>query len=196
MLLSFSGCNNPTSYADGVCNDENNYEACFFDGGDCCGSNVNTTDCSECQCHCNISSDLIGDGICNIEANNAKCNFDGDDCCGHCQTIVITLQNRAIYYVGDYAGKYYSSFTINGRSSWTSASYAIWHSQDSWIVGDLHKIGGSEGHIISESMNLCPFNLPSERWDFFEIQRFGLQGTRSFNGANEVFIRCLDGNFF
>merc|ERR1719436_1416623 len=31
-----SGCSNPESMGDRICDDENNIEACFFDGGDCC----------------------------------------------------------------------------------------------------------------------------------------------------------------
>ena len=44
------GCELPDYHGDNYCNDENNNEACFFDGGDCCGSNVNTQYCTECQC--------------------------------------------------------------------------------------------------------------------------------------------------
>ena len=44
------GCVNPDYYGDDYCDDVNNNEACFFDGGDCCGSNVNTEYCSECLC--------------------------------------------------------------------------------------------------------------------------------------------------
>lgn len=35
---------------DGYCNDETNNEECNYDGGDCCGSCINTLYCSECQC--------------------------------------------------------------------------------------------------------------------------------------------------
>ena len=35
---------------DGWCDDENNNDGCNFDGGDCCGDNVNTQYCSECLC--------------------------------------------------------------------------------------------------------------------------------------------------
>ena len=35
---------------DGYCDDINNNLACTYDGGDCCGSNVNTQYCTECQC--------------------------------------------------------------------------------------------------------------------------------------------------
>ena len=35
---------------DGLCQDEANTNECNFDGGDCCGSDVNTTYCVSCQC--------------------------------------------------------------------------------------------------------------------------------------------------
>ena len=44
------GCENPGYHGDLMCDDVNNNEACFFDGGDCCGSNVNTQYCTEFQC--------------------------------------------------------------------------------------------------------------------------------------------------
>ena len=31
---------------DGYCNDENNNAGCHFDGGDCCGVNINTQYCN------------------------------------------------------------------------------------------------------------------------------------------------------
>ena len=33
---------------DGYCDDENNNAGCNFDGGDCCGVNVNTQYCNLC----------------------------------------------------------------------------------------------------------------------------------------------------
>ena len=48
--LLIVGCEIPVYYGDNICDDENNNEACFFDGGDCCGSNVNTQVCTVCQC--------------------------------------------------------------------------------------------------------------------------------------------------
>ena len=35
---------------DGYCDDVNNHDACNFDGGDCCGDNVDTTFCHLCDC--------------------------------------------------------------------------------------------------------------------------------------------------
>ena len=98
--LLIKGCYNPNWHADGYCDDENNYEACSFDGGDCCGSNANMNYCTECQClegggegsggfttpsvttasgGCN---QWVGDGSCDDNNNNLDCNYDGGDCCG------------------------------------------------------------------------------------------------------------------
>ena len=35
---------------DGECDDETNIAACDWDGGDCCGDNVNTEACTKCEC--------------------------------------------------------------------------------------------------------------------------------------------------
>ena len=50
MYLLITGCSYPSYHGDNYCDDENNNEACFFDGGDCCGSYVNIAYCSECLC--------------------------------------------------------------------------------------------------------------------------------------------------
>ena len=90
--LLITGCEEPTLHADGSCDDENNNEACFFDGGDCCGYNVNTDWCTVCQCleegggvsdDCNTGLiAIIGDGYCDDISNNLACDYDGGDCCG------------------------------------------------------------------------------------------------------------------
>ena len=41
----------PYAIGDGKCHDMNNNEGCYYDGGDCCGSNVNTQECTECICY-------------------------------------------------------------------------------------------------------------------------------------------------
>ena len=71
----------------GFCNDETNIGACNYDGGDCCGHNVNADFCFQCHCHFieNCAAGvhpLVGNGVCNEETNNLECNYDGDDCCG------------------------------------------------------------------------------------------------------------------
>ena len=45
------GCESSAVFlGNGFCEDEYNNEGCQFDGGDCCGSNVNTSECKKCQC--------------------------------------------------------------------------------------------------------------------------------------------------
>ena len=73
----------------GFCNDETNNADCNYDGGDCCGSCINTDYCSQCVCLGEITGNgipnlLVGDGFCNDETNNADCDYDGGDCCGSC----------------------------------------------------------------------------------------------------------------
>ena len=43
-------CANPSWIGDGYCDDETNNEICVWDGGDCCGDNVNTNYCNDCNC--------------------------------------------------------------------------------------------------------------------------------------------------
>ena len=43
-LSKLLGCND-TSIGDLICNAENNYAACSYDGGDCC-----LLDCPDCEC--------------------------------------------------------------------------------------------------------------------------------------------------
>ena len=49
-LVFIEGCPLPLSFGDGYCNDENNNEACFFDGGDCCNTGIFLSNCTECKC--------------------------------------------------------------------------------------------------------------------------------------------------
>ena len=41
---------NPSWIGDNYCDDVNNNPGCVYDGGDCCGPNVNTQYCTVCQC--------------------------------------------------------------------------------------------------------------------------------------------------
>ena len=43
-------CGSPQWFGDNYCDDENNNAECGWDGGDCCGDNVNTQYCSACEC--------------------------------------------------------------------------------------------------------------------------------------------------
>merc|ERR1712088_763276 len=43
-------CGSPQWLGDNYCDDENNNAGCGYDGGDCCGDDVNTQYCSACEC--------------------------------------------------------------------------------------------------------------------------------------------------
>ena len=76
----------PAYKEDEFCDDQNNFEGCKFDGGACCGDDVNTAYCSECACLGGVTGNgasnvLIGNGYCNDELHNVECRYDGGDCC-------------------------------------------------------------------------------------------------------------------
>ena len=48
--MTFLGCFNLDWKGDGICDDQNNHGGCNYDGGDCCGDNVDTYLCTQCQC--------------------------------------------------------------------------------------------------------------------------------------------------
>ena len=55
LILFFSnqiGClsSDPIWIGDGYCDDETNNAGCHFDGGDCCGNNIDTQYCNDCIC--------------------------------------------------------------------------------------------------------------------------------------------------
>ena len=100
-------CGNSDWKSDDYCDDGNNNCGCEWDGGDCCGSDVNTDWCSACECldpGFNSGSDSsttsastettsdstdgceypdwISDNYCDDANNNEDCEWDGGDCCG------------------------------------------------------------------------------------------------------------------
>ena len=88
ILFICQGCSYGELIGNGFCNDETNDGNCYYDGGDCCGINVNKDHCITCSCKsieaCKNGSipASVGDGFCNDENNNEDCMFDGLDCCG------------------------------------------------------------------------------------------------------------------
>lgn len=76
----------------GLCDDVNNIAECDFDGGDCCGNQVQRGQCQSCQCldeevkkyenspqwTCLKSS--MYNGLCDQVNKDGECRFDGFDC--------------------------------------------------------------------------------------------------------------------
>ena len=78
-LISILDCAQPTMIGDGYCNDESNNPECVYDGGDCCGSCINTDYCTNCTCigdtfGNSFPNALVGDAFCNDEMNNPQCS--------------------------------------------------------------------------------------------------------------------------
>ena len=73
ILFCIPACS--SSYAqyigNGWCLDENNNAGCGFDGGDCCGPDVKTAYCTECEC--------LGENITSKAASGpfCSCSVDG-----------------------------------------------------------------------------------------------------------------------
>ena len=133
---------------------------------------------------------MVGNGYCNDETNTAECNFDGGDCCSHCGSIYVTLVNDALLAQGSRKGPYHNSSEVNGKASWISNSQAIWYDQtyNDWKVGPLDAIGTSTAGIRSDSVLGCPFNMASEKWDYWYNSAW------TSAGPDEIKFECLNGN--
>ena len=69
---------------DGICQDHYNSKFCYFDGGDCCLEESDTSKCNDCTCipsNLTCIQDELGDGICQDYNNFEICDFDLGDCC-------------------------------------------------------------------------------------------------------------------
>ena len=95
-----TGCLVPSWVDDNYCDDGNNNEECEWDGGDCCGYDVNSQFCNYCECldpdfdgpmmttttikptGCSNYYYWAGDGYCDDITNDEECEWDGGDCCG------------------------------------------------------------------------------------------------------------------
>ena len=51
LIHTIGACEYSGWIGNGWCDDVTNTEECNYDGGDCCGPNVNTDFCSECICN-------------------------------------------------------------------------------------------------------------------------------------------------
>ena len=58
LKIFFAGCADPSRIGNGICDDETNNEVCEWDGGDCCGDNVNNLFCNVCRCNYSFIPDL------------------------------------------------------------------------------------------------------------------------------------------
>ena len=80
---------------------------------------------------------------------------------------------------------------VNGKASWTSTSQSIWYDQEfnDWNIGPLHNIGTTAAAMYSDYGSECPFDLPSEKWNYW------YNNVWTNAQANEIHVECLKGNF-
>ena len=75
---SAGGCSQPKNKGDGSCDDENNHAGCGYDGGDCCGDDVNKDYCSECTCKDPEFSSAAGPECSNPQHKGDGCPDEGE----------------------------------------------------------------------------------------------------------------------
>ena len=68
-------------------------------------------------------------------------------------------------------GFYTESKVINGKSSWKSATLALWYFPEKkrWIFGNHQDIGSDRGWIRSSAnkTDVCPQHVKKDKWDFW-----------------------------
>ena len=55
-LYFLAPCEEADWVGDGYCDDGNNHKDCNYDGGDCCGPEVDKKYCADCICHEDIEN--------------------------------------------------------------------------------------------------------------------------------------------
>jgi len=63
------------TFEDGICDDRNNIEQCYFDKNDCCNPEANQDFCSDCQCKDQNSPYYLGKSI-DLNNKNFQLHLD------------------------------------------------------------------------------------------------------------------------
>ena len=81
----------------------------------------------------------------------------------------IILKNDALANKGSFQGIYAAHQETNGRTSWKSASKAIWYYPlvREWFIGELKDIGNKTYEIRSyvDSTDKSPSDVPNGKWN-------------------------------
>ena len=89
-----SGCARPDWQADNYCNDIDNNAECNYDGGDCCGADVDTTYCQDCQClDPDFTTTTSTTTVC------ARPDWQGDNYCDYISTILLNVTKMVVIVV-------------------------------------------------------------------------------------------------
>ena len=100
VVTTGEGCN-PDWITDGYCDDINNKLNCNYDGGDCCGSNVNTQYCTECQCYSNACFEIMRKVVMQLKLTDLGIHGLVDGAAG---TFVAAHHSTLGPYYGDVGG--------------------------------------------------------------------------------------------
>ena len=88
------------------------------------------------------------------------------------------MKNDVLASKGSLQGIYAVHQETNGRTSWKSASKAIWYYPDwkEWFIGDLKDIGNKTYEIRSfgQSTDKSPSDVPNGYW----------------NGDDDIIVQC------
>ena len=106
-----------------------------------------------------------------------------------CRPLRVTLKNNALESQSSRQGIFKPSSKVNGRSSWTSESAAIWYDQKfkKWKIGALDKIGTTTAGIISEEINelASPQNIFS--WKYWDGSEWTFPDDK-----NDIIVECIN----
>ena len=129
--------------SDGYCDDDNNNDGCDYDGGDCCGDDVNTKYCTECEC---LDPDFEEDDCddwqwhtfwCQGKKNQGKCNrpYVAKRCqktCFNCEELSTEAPTEP-----PCQDKWSTSKCENKKNSWTKPCNWNW-----WVKHNCKKTCG------------------------------------------------------
>ena len=98
-------------------------------------------------------------------------------------------------FQGDYTSTLDLSTTTSNHPVWTSASNAIWWSEDHWWIGELSNMGTTEAGIVSVQNSTCPHNFTTSSGETIGSVTWQYQSaTGTWTDAETFGIFTLPGN--
>ena len=155
-------CGNLQNKGDNYCDDDNNNQACGWDGGDCCGNNINKQYCSECEC---------------LDPQHGSGNYgSGDYSCGD--------HGFGDHVFGNSGSEYHDfgshvSISFKNTSEKSGRFYIKKHMGGTMFPGIRSKI------IPTNSR--CPDDSAIE-WEFYKIDQNGNCDSKS---TSDVKLECI-----
>ena len=82
--------------------------------------------------------------------------------------MTISLSGPVLSHQGLNAGDYQESAIVNGLPSWINKDSALWFSDSEWMVGSISSRGSTSRGIYSDQVNVCPDNVASANWRYYD----------------------------